>query len=46
MVLVGYVMLYLWAGNKNNVKFWVDFAIVIIIIVTIIIIMVCENTSG
>ena len=32
---MGYVMKYLWVGNKKEVKFWVAFAIMIIINVTI-----------
>ena len=47
MIFIDYVMSYLWAGNKNDLKLWVAFAIImIIIIVTIMIIMVSNNTSG
>ena len=41
-----YVVYYLWVGNKNDVKFCVDFVKVIIINVTIMMIMVFDNTEG
>ena len=41
----GYVVKYLWACNKNTVKFWVTFAIIIINL-EVMIKMVSDNTGG